>query len=115
VKLEIRSLQHTYRKKGLEERQVLNLPSGEQILLRGVSGTGKTTLLNILAGLLTPSAGEVWLDRQNLYALNEGQRDLFRARHIGYVFQSHYLLPHLNTLENVTLPLALAQNTPRRT
>jgi ABC-type lipoprotein export system ATPase subunit len=120
VKLEIQGLQHTYRKKGLEERQVLDLPaweatSGEQILLRGVSGTGKTTLLNILAGLLTPSAGEVWLDGQNLYALNEGQRDLFRARHVGYVFQSHYLLPYLNTLENVTLPLALAQNTPRRT
>jgi ABC-type lipoprotein export system ATPase subunit len=84
------------------------LPLGSQILLRGISGSGKTTLLNIIAGLLRPTAGEVTLEGQPLYQLGEAARDKFRQKHIGYVFQSHYLLPMLTAVENIALPLALA-------
>lgn len=114
MSLHITQLSHTYRSKGLEERTVLqtipefNFPAGSQWLLRGVSGSGKTTLFNILAGLLHPSQGEVTLNQQPLYALTEAQRDQFRTRHIGYIFQQHYLLPHLTAGENVMMPLAFA-------
>ncbi|MGL4651726.1 MAG: ABC transporter ATP-binding protein, partial [Caldilineaceae bacterium] len=78
-------------------------------LLRGVSGSGKTTLLNILSGMLPPTAGQVWLDDEPLYMLSESGRDLLRARTIGYVFQSHLLVPTLSALENVEMPLVFAR------
>lgn len=84
------------------------LNAGDQLLLRGVSGSGKTTLLNIVAGLLRPSAGKVYYDGYDLYAATETNRDHFRAREIGYVFQNHHLLGALTALENVTLPQAFA-------
>lgn len=86
----------------------LTLVPGEQLLLRGVSGSGKTTLINILAGLLTPTAGTVTLAGQSLYALGEAARDRFRRDHIGYVFQTHNLVPLLSAWENAALPLAFA-------
>lgn len=84
------------------------LAAGEQLLLRGISGSGKTTLINILAGLLTPSTGNVTLNDQPMYALAEAKRDRFRRDNIGYVFQTHHLIPLLNAWENVALPLAFA-------
>ena len=84
------------------------LDAGEQLLLRGISGSGKTTLINILAGLLTPSTGEVEMGEQSVYRLGEAERDLFRRAKIGYVFQTHHLLPILNAWENVAMPLAFA-------
>lgn len=84
------------------------LQAGEQLLLRGISGSGKTTLFNILAGLLTPSSGAIQLAGQPLYELSEAARDRFRRDHIGYVFQTHHLLPILNAWENVAMPLAFA-------
>jgi len=83
-----------------------NLAASEQLLLRGISGSGKTTLFNILAGLLTPSSGTVTLADQSIYLLSEAKRDTFRRNQIGYVFQTHHLLPILNAWENVAMPLA---------
>jgi putative ABC transport system ATP-binding protein len=114
MSLQLTQLSHTYRSKGLEERTILQtipqftFPAGSQWLVRGVSGSGKTTLFNILAGLLRPTQGEVTLNQQPLYTLSEAQRDQFRTRHIGYIFQQHYLLPHLTAGENVMMPLAFA-------
>lgn len=82
--------------------------AGEAAAIVGASGSGKSTLLGLLAGLDTPSAGEVLLDGHDLYALDEDGRAELRGRMIGFVFQSFQLLPALTALENVTLPLELA-------
>lgn len=109
--LSVVDVTHRYAAMALELPAVLqnvsfDLTMGEQLLLRGISGSGKTTLFNILAGLLTPSHGTVTLADQSLYALSEAQRDHFRRNQIGYVFQTHHLLPILNAWENVAMPLA---------
>lgn len=81
---------------------------GEQLVLSGRSGSGKTTLLNLAAGILSADAGSVKLDGCELTALSESQRDTFRARTIGYVFQTFNLLPGLTALENVLLAVMFA-------
>jgi len=73
----------------------------------GPSGSGKTTLLGLLAGLDRPTTGRVTLDGQDLSALTEDQRAEFRARRVGFVFQTFHLLPTLTALENVLVPLEL--------
>lgn len=114
--LRLTHVEHIYRSAGLEARRVLALERwsvapGTQVLLRGVSGSGKTTLLNILAGLLTPTSGTVEICGQRLLAMGEAARDRFRARHIGYIYQSHYLLP-MSALDNVEMPLAFMGQAP---
>ena len=84
------------------------LGAGQTVAIVGASGSGKSTLLGILAGLDTPSAGSVRLAGQDLFALDEDQRAALRARHLGFVFQSFQLMPNLSALENVMLPLELA-------
>jgi putative ABC transport system ATP-binding protein len=86
----------------------LEVMPGEAVAVVGASGSGKSTLLGLLAGLDTPSAGSVRIDGAELYALDEDGRARLRARLLGFVFQSFQLLPALNALENVTLPLELA-------
>ncbi len=85
----------------------LHVQSGETLAIVGASGSGKSTLLGILAGLDTPSSGTVSLHGGDLFALDEDGRAAFRQRHLGFVFQSFQLLPHLTALENVMLPLEL--------
>ena len=81
---------------------------GEAMAIIGASGSGKSTLLGLLAGLDTPNVGRVVLDGNDLTSMNEDQRALIRRQRIGFVFQSFQLLPALNALENVMLPLELA-------
>ena len=85
-----------------------DVAGGEAVAIVGVSGSGKSTLLGLLAGLDTPSAGEVLIDGHDLYALDEDGRAALRARMVGFVFQSFQLLPAMTALENVMLPLELA-------
>jgi len=82
--------------------------AGESVAIVGASGSGKSTLLGLLAGLDVPSAGSVKLQGTDLFALNEDARAALRGEAIGFVFQSFQLLPALNALENVMLPLELA-------
>ncbi len=86
----------------------LEVMPGEAVAVIGASGSGKSTLLGLLAGLDTPSAGTVQLDGVDLFELEEDGRAALRARMLGFVFQSFQLLPALNALENVMLPLELA-------
>lgn len=84
------------------------LRAGKSLAITGASGSGKSTLLGLLAGLDTPTSGQVNLLGQSLFALDEDGRAALRAKSIGFVFQSFHLLPNLNALENVMLPLELA-------
>jgi putative ABC transport system ATP-binding protein len=88
----------------------LAVTRGEAVAVVGASGSGKSTLLAILAGLDTPTVGEVALESQDLFSLNEDQRAELRGRSVGFVFQSFQLLPALTALENVMLPLELAND-----
>lgn len=91
----------------------LVLERGATLAITGSSGSGKSTLLGILAGLDTPSSGQVRLMGEDIFAMDEDSRARLRARHIGFVFQSFQLLPNLTALENVMLPLEL-QGQPAR-
>jgi len=87
----------------------LTLARGSFTALRGASGAGKSTLLHLLGGLDVPTAGEIWLDGQNLACLPGRRLAEFRNRRIGFVFQAYYLLPELDALENVCAPARLAR------
>ena len=82
--------------------------AGETLAIVGASGTGKSTLLGLLAGLDLPSSGSVWLAGEKLGDLDEDARARLRGRLLGFVFQSFQLLPSLSAIENVMLPLELA-------
>jgi putative ABC transport system ATP-binding protein len=86
-----------------------DIARGETVAITGSSGAGKSTLLAMLAGLDLPTSGHVWLDGQDLTALSEDGRARLRAQRVGFVFQSFHLIPSLTALENVLLPLELAQ------
>jgi putative ABC transport system ATP-binding protein len=93
----------------------LAVTPGEALAVVGASGSGKSTLLAILAGLDTPTAGEVHIEGKSLFALDEDARAALRGRNVGFVFQSFQLLPALTALENVMLPLELSQNSDAET
>lgn len=90
------------------------LNAGETAAIVGASGSGKSTLLSIIAGLDTPTSGTVRLNGQDIFAVNEDDRALVRAREVGFVFQSFQLLGNLTALENVMLPLELSGTTDPR-
>ncbi len=85
-----------------------SLEAQQTLAIVGASGSGKSTLLAIMAGLDTPSQGNVHIAGQDVFALDEDQRAALRAKHIGFVFQSFQLLAPLTALENVMLPLELS-------
>ena len=90
----------------------LTIQPGESIAITGPSGCGKSTLLNLLGTLDQPTSGLLRLFGQNPATLNEAQLCDLRARHIGFVFQSHHLLPHLTALENVLVPVLAGRDAP---
>ncbi|OOG21796.1 methionine ABC transporter ATP-binding protein [Thioalkalivibrio denitrificans] len=88
---------------------VLDIPEliverGQRVFILGASGTGKSTLLNLLGGVLRPGQGEVTLLGQPLRTLRGWRRDALRADHVGFIFQMFNLIPYLDVLSNVTLP-----------
>ena len=89
------------------------ISAGESVAVVGPSGAGKSTLLALLAGLDLPSSGHVVLNAANLSRLDEDGRARLRAENVGFVFQSFHLVPSLNALENVMLPLELAGQSER--
>ena len=85
-----------------------SVAEGESLAIVGASGSGKSTLLGLLAGLDTPSKGQILLMDRDISAASEDQRAQIRSQHVGFVFQSFQLIDHLTALENVQLPLELA-------
>jgi putative ABC transport system ATP-binding protein len=83
------------------------IPAGQFVAIVGASGSGKSTLLGLLAGLDTPSEGEIWLDGTPIHNLKEAQLSTVRGKKLGFVFQSYQLIPTLTALENVLLPFEL--------
>ncbi|HEX8522393.1 MAG TPA: ATP-binding cassette domain-containing protein, partial [Tepidisphaeraceae bacterium] len=83
---------------------------GEQVALVGSSGSGKTTLLHLIAGILAPDSGKILFGNDgsvvDVAQLSEAERDVFRGRNLGYIFQTHHLLPGFTALENVLLGMS---------
>lgn len=85
----------------------LNVRESEFVCISGRSGSGKSTLLSLLAGLESPTDGEVVLLGEHLEQMNERERGRFRREHIGFIFQAYNLLPQFNSWENVAIPLEI--------
>jgi len=81
------------------------IETGQSVAITGTSGSGKTTLLSLLAGIDNVSSGNIVIDAEEITCMSENQLTKFRSKKLGFIFQSFYLLPHLNVLENVALPL----------
>ncbi len=95
------------RPRELLRRISIEVAPREYVAIRGESGVGKSTLLNLIAGLDPPDSGSITLDGTEITALDDTARTLMRRRRIGFVFQAFHLLPHLTVAQNVALPLAL--------
>ena len=86
----------------------INFPPGKLSVVMGKSGVGKSSLLNLISGIDLPDSGDISIGSVQVSRMSDTQRTLFRRRHIGFVFQSFHLVPSLTALENVMLPLELA-------
>src|SRR5690606_4314382 len=101
--LQTKSISFSYQSAAAFSIKDLHLKGGDELLLLGKSGSGKTTILNILAGLLPPDQGEVILDGVSIYQLSGTRLDQFRGKNIGIVFQKPHLLQPLSVEENIRL------------
>lgn len=89
-----------------------SVPKGQFLAIVGASGSGKSTLLHILGGVDKPTSGKVFIDSQDIYRQNENQLAIFRRRKVGLIYQFYNLIPVLDTVENITLPLLMDSRTP---
>jgi putative ABC transport system ATP-binding protein len=92
----------------------ISIPAGQFLTVMGPSGSGKSTLLGLIAGLDTPSTGEIRVNGQVLTRMNEDELARFRGRTIGFIFQTFQLIPTLTALENVMVPLEIARSREAR-
>ena len=110
--IEAKNLTKIYDNDGVETRALagvtFNIRKGEFVAIMGPSGSGKSTLLSLMAGLDTPTSGDVVLAGQSLFDMSEDDRAAWRGQQLGFVFQNFQLMGHLTALENVMLPLELA-------
>jgi len=110
--LSMQSVSKTYELRGRKitalDNVTIEIPRGDFVCIVGSSGSGKSTLLLMLGGMLSPATGSVLVDGQSLYDLTSDQRSLVRKKKIGFVFQTFNLVPYLTALENVQVPLLLA-------
>ena len=107
--LQAQDLNKDYREGSGEALHVLNninftIKAGQTAAIIGSSGSGKSTLLNLLGGLDKPTSGQVLINDDNLFTINEKSRCLVRNQHLGFIYQFHHLLPEFSALENVAMP-----------
>ena len=112
--MELMQIQHLSKVYGQGENQVravddisFTVEKGEFLAIIGPSGSGKSTLLHILGGVDRPTSGKVFVDGQDVYAPNEDQLAIFRRRQVGLIYQFYNLIPVLNVVENMTLPVLM--------
>ena len=112
--MELMQIQHLSKVYGQGENQVravddisFTVEKGEFLAIIGPSGSGKSTLLHILGGVDRPTSGKVFEDGQDVYAQNEDQLAIFRRRQVGLIYQFYNLIPVLNVVENMTLPVLM--------
>lgn len=92
----------------------LQIKRGSQVAIMGRSGSGKSTLLQLLGGLDSPTAGQTMVNGVDIMSLSETERGLLRNRSIGFIYQFHHLLPEFTALENIALPLLIANCDPKQ-
>ncbi|WP_299019283.1 ATP-binding cassette domain-containing protein [uncultured Photobacterium sp.] len=114
--IELSNLQFRWPK---QTANLLDIPSlsvrkGEKVFLKGPSGSGKSSLLSLLAGITQPTSGEINLLQQPFSRQKPTQRDKFRANHIGYIFQMFNLLPYLSVIDNILLPCRFSNQRKRQ-
>ncbi len=114
--LEVKALSKTY---GQGETAVhalkeaaFSVPRGEFVAVVGESGSGKSTLLNLIGGLDVPTAGKVFIDGKDIFAMKDRELTVFRRRNIGFVFQSFNLIPELTVEQNIIFPVLLDHQKP---
>lgn len=122
--LQIRNLKKSYLgpdgvRVPVVDLDAFDVADGEQVALVGTSGSGKTTLLHLIAGILAPDSGEIIFHSAdgrptNIATLDEAQRDVFRGANVGYIFQTHHLLPGFTAMENVLLGMSFTGRHPDR-
>ena len=112
--MELMQIQHLSKVYGQGENQVravddisFTVEKGEFLAIIGPSGSGKSTLLHMLGGVDCPTSGKVFVDGQDVYAQNEDQLAIFRRRQVGLIYQFYNLIPVLNVVENMTLPVLM--------
>lgn len=109
--LEVKNVSKIYKKGNQEVRAVddvsLHISKGDFVSIIGPSGSGKSTLLLMLGGMLSPTFGQIMIDKDSLYDLDSNERSRLRQQKMGFVFQTFNLIPYLSALQNVQVPLFL--------
>ncbi len=112
--MEFLEVQDLYKVYGRDENQVtalnhvsLTIEKGDFTAIIGSSGSGKSTLLHAIAGVDMPTSGKIFLEGQDIYAQNNEKLAIFRRRQVGLIYQFHNLIPTLNVVENITLPILM--------
>ena len=114
--MELLKIEHLSKVYGKGENKVvalndvsLTIEKGEFTAIIGASGSGKSTLLHMIGGVDVPTSGKVYLDGQDVYAQNNEKLAIFRRRQVGLIYQFHNLIPTLNVVENITLPVLMGK------
>ena len=106
--IEVKNVSKSFGKKKVLDSVSFDVDKGKILLIEGPSGIGKTTLLNIMAGIDHPDEGTVMIDGEDIFKMNEDKRAKFRLEKMGVIFQQMNLIEDLNVMENIALPLKLA-------